>query len=45
MDQFFSINLGEDAPDLGKIKEVRKGCLTNLINMLFIYVNTYIYKL
>ena len=35
MDQFFSITLGEDAPDLGEIIEVKEGCLTNLINMLF----------
>ena len=33
----FSINLGEDAPNLGDIMEEKKDCLTNLIYMLFKY--------
>ena len=27
MNQFFSITEGEDAPDLGDIMEVKKGCI------------------
>ena len=38
MDRFFSITLREDAPDLEDVMEVKEGCLTNLINMLFILV-------
>ena len=35
MDLFFSITVEEDGPNLGDIMELKKGCLKNLINMLF----------
>ena len=35
MDQFFSVTLREGTPDLGDVTEMKEGCLTHLINMLF----------